>query len=162
MNAKIAVRDAYLHAIEIEKLGSALYAKLEEKSNQAILKKIFSKLKDAENAHIKKFQELYQLLENEANIKGITLSGGGGETEELKDKVFNRVQSLQQIMAAKSPYELLNQLVNLELDVINYYTHIQHFILPKEQEFLIKIINEEKDHVKELIEERNRFKKSAF
>lgn len=32
MNAKIAVRDAFLHAIEIEKLGSALYVKLEKKA----------------------------------------------------------------------------------------------------------------------------------
>ena len=162
MNTKVAVKDAFLHAIEIEKLGAALYGKLEEKSSQDSLKKIFNKLKKAETFHIEKFQQLYQLLESEANERGISLTGGGNETEILKDKVFNRVQSLQQLINAQSPYELLNHLVNLELDVINYYTHLQHFILPKEQQFLMKIINEEKDHVKELIRERNRFKKSSM
>lgn len=161
MSDKIAVKDAFLHAIEIEKLGAGLYAKLETKVTNPILKKIFSELKVAETEHIESFKKLYASLIDEAAAKGITLSGGGNETEVLKDKVFNRIQTIQNITSSGSPHELLNNLVNIELEVINYYTHLKHFILSKEQDLLSTIINAEKEHVKMLIRERERFKKTS-
>lgn len=160
MTNKIGIKEIIELAIKIEIMGEAVYRKLEQMLKQEGLKNLFKMLADEELEHHKIFLKMKDDLSNQAGEKNLTLNEIISGSKILDDKIFNRAETIQKLTHAHSPFEILNSCVEVELEVIRYYTHLQNFMPSKEQDLLSPIINGEKGHVKALIKEREKYKKA--
>jgi len=142
-------------AIQIEISGEEIYKKLESIAPSDNLKLLFKTLSSQEREHKEfflKMKETFSSLAQEKKIERIL------PLDIFKDKIFNRIDVLKKLMGPKSIYELLDACVENELEVIKYYTHLQNFLSTKDQSYMTSVINEEKNHVKYLLNERNKYK----
>ncbi len=160
MTNKIGIKEIIEQAIKIEIMGEAVYRKLEQMFKQEGLKNLFKMLADEELEHYQFFLKMKEDLSGQAYAQNLTLMEVISGSKILDDKIFNRSEIIQKLTHAHSPYEILNSSVEVELEVIHYYTHLQHFMPSKEQDLLSPIINSEKGHVKALIQEREKYKKT--
>lgn len=159
MTSKIGIKEVIDQAIKIEIIGEKIYHHLANTYKSENFRPLFKKLAEDECNHHKFFKNMNEELIEKYFQKKIEMSDIASNSKMLNDKIFNRAETLLKLTQVQSPYELLNQCVEIELEVIQYFTRLRNFMIPKEQDSLTPIINEEKNHVKLLIGERDKYQK---
>ncbi|MEO0087056.1 MAG: ferritin family protein [candidate division WOR-3 bacterium] len=139
-------------AIQIEKSGYQFYSKSKEKTKAEKLKQLFDFLAGEELRHMEAFNEIKNRLkttpytlpfdweEVKLYLKVITDSHFfSGE-----DKVLNLMER------AKNEKELIDLAIAFEKETLLFYYEILNLVAQEETPVVLKLINEEKAHIKKL------------
>ncbi len=156
---KYNVDEMLAHAMDIEQAGHKFYALLAERLENPQLKKIFALLSRQEVEHGKVYQQLRDQIpaapggtpdqENEFDFK---------KHEMLEDRIFNRLEVVRKTPQLKTLGDALAFLIDIEIDVVDYFENIRKLVNLQGQLVMERIINEEKSHVKQLVNLRTQYK----
>lgn len=138
-------------ALGIERNGAAFYQALAEKSQNKQAKAIYGHLADEEIKHLNTFQGMlgtvgkYQPPEAYAEeytryLKSLADSSVFASVNQAREKAEKTTSESQALDIG----------IQAEKDSILFYTEIQNFTKPAEQKVILKIIDEEKDHLRQL------------
>lgn len=75
----------------------------------------------------------------------------------LEDRIFNRLDVVQKTPKIKTLGDALAFMIDTEIDVVDYFENARKLINPQGQVMMQKIINEEKLHVKQLLDLRKHY-----
>ena len=111
------------------------------------LAKLFARLRDWEDEHIKKFQEIRDHVSKAQNTESYP-----GETEgymkALIDSELYDVMTPEAFAAkVKSPADALDMGIRFEKDAILFFNELSHFVDDKSKEITGKLIEEEQQHM---------------
>lgn len=139
-------------AIQIEKSGHQFYLKSKEKTNKEKIKELFDFLANEEIKHM----EIFDRIKNRLNKTPYTLPYDWEEAKLYlkvitdshffsgEDKVLNLMEK------AKDEKELIDLAIAFEKETLLFYYEILNLVIEEEKPVVIRLINEEKNHIKKL------------
>jgi len=138
-------------AINIERNGVAFYETLADKTQNKDAKAIYDYLASEEMKHLSTFQDIlnaldqYQPPEDYAEEYMLYLKSL------VDSSVFSNVTEAQQkAEKISSEIEALDIGIQAEKDSILFYIEMQNFVRQPDQKIVLKIIDEEKAHLRQL------------
>jgi len=180
---KYMVEDILKHSMEIEEAGQKFYALLADRLNNAKLKNIFSIMARQETGHYSFYKKLCEQLTvtpeapvtpeaavtPEAEVTAVTPGTPEippSDTELfdykkhqlLEDRIFNRLDVVRKTPKINNLGDALSFMIDIEMDVVDYFENTRKLVNPQGQAMMNKIINEEKSHVKQLVDLRQQYK----
>lgn len=139
-------------AVQIEKSGYQFYLKAKEKAKEEKLKELFDFLANEELRHMETFNGIknklkttpytlpYDWEEAKLYLKAITES----RFFVGPDKIINLMEE------TKNEKELINLAILFEKETLLFYYEILNLVAGEETPTVLKLINEEKNHIKKL------------
>lgn len=160
---KYKVDEILGHAMEIEEAGQKFYAMLAERLDDSQLKKIFSIMSTQEVGHYEVYKRLReQLPETPVDSKTQADPFDYMKNEMLKDRIFNRLDVVRKTPGINNLGDALAFMIDVEMNVVDYFENIRKLVSPEEQPVMVRIINEEKTHVKQLTDLRKQYKAAVL
>ena len=143
--------------IEKEKKRRDFYARVAEAFSQKEMKDLFTRLRDWEDTHIKKFSEIRN------NLKEMEDAYPGELNDYIKalvdDKLYKEVSPSQFGNNVKSPVVAVQYGIGFEKDAILFFREVLPFTESANRDAIQKLIDEEKQHIIYLVELKNKLKK---
>ncbi|PKN17287.1 MAG: hypothetical protein CVU71_17305 [Deltaproteobacteria bacterium HGW-Deltaproteobacteria-6] len=80
----------------------------------------------------------------------------------LEDRIFNRLDVVRKTPKIQTLGDALVFMIDIEMDVVDYFENARKLVNLQGQAMMGKIINEEKSHVKQLLDFRQHYKTTAL
>jgi len=133
--------------IEKERKRRDFYGYVAEKFEAKDMKELFSKLRDWEETHIKKFSEIKASLEESE----ATESFAGEFAEYMKaavnDLLYNQVSAKWFAENIRTPLSAIQYGIGFEKDAILFFYELLKYMLPYHKDKVAELIEEEKKHL---------------
>ncbi len=158
--AKYTAREIFQHVLNIEDAGEKFYNALAAGIDHEPLKKVFLHMAGQEGRHRETYRAFMEAVgDGPAEKRSEAADGSFDERqyEELKDKIFNRMESIKKIARLKTLGDALNYMIDIECAAVDLFEQLQHLVNQAERPQITRIINEERSHVKQLVDLRQRF-----
>ena len=146
-------------AVGIERNGVAYYDSLAQLSTDQELKQTYGFLADMERHHVEVFQKLRSETRSGAVVPQLDEAEYGSYLQALIDSYVFTDDQVARDMAkrAAGPAEALQIALGAEKDSILFYTEMRDLVPQREKEAVSGIIKEERKHVRELSELKQRY-----
>lgn len=133
--------------IEKEKKRRDFYALVAKKFDDKDMKELFSRLRDWEEAHIKKFTEIRNSIEESETIESYS-----GELETymkslVDDKLYREVSGGAFGKSVKTPIQAIRYGMGFEKDAILFFVELLKYTTPVHTGKIVELVNEEKKHL---------------
>jgi rubrerythrin len=156
---KYRASDIFKHAMEIENAGHKLYAGLSEMMDDPKIKKIFQVMAEQEIKHY----DTYNSLMANASLAGENHPSAdegfdGVKYDLLQDRIFNRLEVVRHVAKLSTLGDVLNYMIDIEIDAVDLFENLRHLLNKADHAQINKIINEERSHVKQLVDLRKQYK----
>ncbi len=156
---KLNVGKILEHALDIEETGQKFYAMLADRLDDPQLKKIFSIMSRQEVGH----SEIYKKMRDDLPEAPAPKAAADGDfdfkkNEMLEDRIFNRLEIVRKAPKLYTLGDALALMIEIEISVVDYFENIRRLVRLQDQPLMEKIINEEKTHVKQLVDLRTHYK----
>ncbi|MEE9910926.1 MAG: ferritin family protein [Deltaproteobacteria bacterium] len=157
--SKYPVEKILKHAMEIEEAGQKFYAMLAERLDDAPLKKIFTVMSRQETGHYEVYKQLHDQLPAVPEAPAPDAEPFDYKKHELlEDRIFNRLDVVRKTARINTLGDALVFMIDTEMDVVDYFENARRLVNLQGQDLMEKIINEEKTHVKQLVDLRHHYK----
>ncbi len=157
--AKYTAENILKHAMEIEESGQKFYTMLAERLDDARLKKIFSVMARQEIGHYEVYKKMReQQLATPDVVQPEAEPFDYKKHQLLEDRIFNRLDVVRKTPKINNLGDALVFLIDTEMDVVDYFENARKLVNLQGQALMEKIINEEKSHVKQLVDLRQQYK----
>ena len=145
--------------IEKEKKRRDFYALVAKKFKDKAMNSLFSRLRDWEEEHVKKFTE----IRDEVKEYEITESYQGELEAYMKamvdDKLYREVSPASFAKNIKTPLAAIRYSIGFEKDAILFFNELLQYMAAHDKDKIQKLINEEKQHIIYLTELKRKFEK---
>lgn len=151
--------ELYDVAVGIERNGVAYYESLAQLAADQGLKQIYTGLAKMERHHV----EVFQAMRAGAGVETLVPQADEGEygryLQALIDSSVFTSDAVARDMAKKAsgPAEALQLALGAEKDSILFYTEMRDLVPQRERDAVTRIITEERAHVRELSELKQRY-----
>jgi len=143
--------------IEKEKKRRDFYAKAADFfADKHMMKELFSRLRDWEVEHVKKFTEIGEQIHDLPSTESYS-----GELEEyintlVDDKLYNDVSDVEFTKNVKDPMTAIQFGIGFEKDAILLFVELQKYAEPGSGKVIEQLIKEEKQHIVYLMQLRDK------
>lgn len=145
-------------ALGIEKNGAAFYNALAEKARDESARAIYERLAAEEIKHQKTFQAMLDAVGSYQPPEGYSQDYARYLKSLVDSSVFTSVSQAQQRAAqASSPAQALDIGIQAEKDSILFYTEMQNLVKPADRQLVLRIIDEEREHLNRLAQLKQDF-----
>ncbi len=157
--AVFTASELYDIAVGIERNGEAYYDSLAQMATDQGLKQTYSFLADMERHHVHVFQKLRAAAGTGPVVPEVDEAQYGAYLQALiNSSVFTDDQVARDMAKrAAGPAEALQIALGAEKDSILFYTEMRELVPQKEREAVSQIIQEERKHVRDLSELKQRY-----
>lgn len=143
--------------IEKEKARRDFYAQVAEHFGDEEIKQLFTRLRDWENGHIKKFEAVRGRLSEPQLVESFP-----GELEAymdalVDDKLYSEVTADSFPEHVKTPVEAIQYGIGFEKDAILLFTELMSRVQEADKSIIQDLIAEERTHVVHLIKLRKKY-----
>jgi rubrerythrin len=140
-------------AMGIERNGMAFYQALADKTGKRDVKDIYTYLAGEEKKHLDTFQGMSDSL-GQAKLPETYTEEYMLYLKSLVDSaVFSNVtEARQKANKVSNEVEALDTGIRAEKDSILFYTELQHLVRERDRKVVLKILDEEKNHLRQLSE----------
>ena len=155
MGLMLSSEEVFSLAMEIEKSGHAYYTTIAESAGFQEVSELFTFLAEQEIAHYRYFEELKRLAPE--------LVVDAEEWEQASEYIRATTESrffvgedraIQLAKSAKTALEAVDYAIGFEKDTLLYFFELHNVSPPESKESAMKIVEEEKRHVKMLSRKR--------
>jgi len=147
------------HAMDIEEVGQKFYAMLSEKVADPELKKIFTLMSRQETVHKEIFSKMREQLPPSSVDKSMDAEQFDLNAHELiADKIFNRMEIVRKTQNIYTLGDALALMIDIEISGVDYYENFRKLVRLQDQAIMERVINEEKTHVRRLVDLRTQYK----
>lgn len=143
-------------AIKIEEMGYTFYQKVVELEVMDYLKPLLSKLANDEVNHKKTFENLILKLKV-SNLASLKVTDSFVKNlEKLEAEIFDSNLIERTVKSFTKATDVINFAISREEITIKYFSDIRPFLEPNNKLAIESIINEEKEHLKSLLDIRKK------
>lgn len=156
---KYAVDKILEHALTLEEAGHKFYALLAERLDDPALKKIFSVMSHQEIGHAAVYKKMREEISAAPAPKNDDARPFDLKKHEmLEDKIFNRLEVVRKAQKLYTLGDALALMIDIEMNVVDYFENVRRLVRLQDQPKMEQIINEEKSHVRQLVDLRTQYK----
>ncbi|UCC95919.1 MAG: ferritin family protein [Candidatus Omnitrophota bacterium] len=142
--------------IEKEKKRRDFYGLVAEKFENKDLKELFTKLKEWEELHIKKFTEIRGKVKDEEPVESYEGELATYMQVLVDDKLYAEVMPDNFSDNVKSPLRAIQYSIGFEKDAILFFNELLPYTSARNKDLIIELTKEEKKHIVYLHELRSR------
>ncbi|MFH1622363.1 MAG: ferritin family protein [Candidatus Omnitrophota bacterium] len=133
--------------IEKEKMRKEFYARVAEKFSDKDIKELFTKLRDWEDTHIKKFTEIREKLSQSE-----TTGSYPGEMNDyikslMDDTLYKEISPEQFSNRVTTPVSAVQYGIGFEKDAILFFNEFINTVSDNDKKIIKQLIEEEKSHI---------------
>lgn len=143
--------------IEKEKKRRDFYGRVSEYFKEDDMKKLFSRLRDWEGEHIKKFNAIRDTVKIDESQE----SYEGELAEYMKalvdDELYSQVSAKEFSKNVKTPRSAIQYGIGFEKDAILFFNELLKYMEPVHTEKVLTLIDEEKKHIVYLSQLRQKY-----
>jgi len=158
MSSVLKIVDVVEIGIEKEKARQAFYDQVAGSFDDPDMKDLFTKLRDWEAGHVVKFQSIRDDLKQSTTHESYPGEASAYIKALVDDALYQQVQAESFAQYVKSPIEAINYGIGFEKDAILLFQELLQFVQSKNKEAIMKLIEEERHHIVQLIKIKNKFK----
>ena len=133
--------------IEKEKKRRDFYGLTAERFSDKNMKELFTRLRDWEDSHIKKFTEIRDSIKDIRETEGYEGELDSYMQALLDDKLYNDVSPAKFSVHVKTPLDAIAYGIGFEKDAIIFFNEIINYTVDSRKEVVKKLIEEEKQHI---------------
>ncbi len=133
--------------IEKEKKRRDFYGLVAERFSDKNMKELFTKLRDWEDAHIKKFTEIRGSIKNIRETENYEGELNSYMQALLDDKLYKDVSPAKFSANVKTPLDAISYGIGFEKDAIIFFNEIVNYTVDARKDVIKKLIEEEKQHI---------------
>ncbi|MEK6733074.1 MAG: ferritin family protein [Candidatus Omnitrophota bacterium] len=133
--------------IEKEKKRRDFYGLCAEKFSQKEMKELFAKLRDWEETHIKKFNEIRSFIKDPKETEAYEGELNSYMQALLDDKLYKDVSPAKFSANVKTPLDAIFYGIGFEKDAIMFFNEIVNYTVDSRKEIIRQLIGEEKQHI---------------
>ena len=147
--------------VDKEKAREAFYDRVATHFDDPEMKSLFSKLRDWESAHVKKFNSILDSMEEKETVESYPGEMSLYIRALVDDALYKQVSSDQFHNHIKTPIDAINYGIGFEKDAILLFQELMGFVQSKNKDIILKLIEEERHHIVYLIKLKQQLKESA-
>lgn len=133
--------------IEKEKKRRDFYGMCAEEFDHKEMKDLFTKLRDWEETHIKKFSGIRDSIKEPRETEGYEGEMNSYMQALLDDKLYNDVSPAKFSANVKTPLDAISYGIGFEKDSIIFFNEIMNYTVDARKEIVKELIKEEKQHI---------------
>lgn len=133
--------------IEKEKKRRDFYGLVAERFSDKNMKELFTKLRDWEDAHIKKFTEIRGSIKDIRETENYEGELNSYMQALLDDKLYKDVSPAKFSANVKTPLDAISYGIGFEKDAIIFFNEIVNYAVDARKDVIKKLIEEEKQHI---------------
>jgi rubrerythrin len=133
--------------IEKEKKRRDFYGLVAKKFSEKDMFELFSRLRDWEEEHIKKFSEIRDSIKDIKETENYEGEFNSYMQALLDDKLYSEVSPENFRANVKTPIDALSYGIGFEKDAIIFFNEIINFTVDTRKDIIKKLIEEEKQHI---------------
>lgn len=133
--------------IEKEKKRRDFYGMCAEEFDHKEMKDLFTKLRDWEETHIKKFSGIRDSIKELRETEGYEGEMNSYMQALLDDKLYNDVSPAKFSANVKTPLDAISYGIGFEKDSIIFFNEIMNYTVDARKEIVKELIKEEKQHI---------------
>ena len=138
--------------VEKEKKRRDFYARVAKLFKEGELNRLFSQLRDWEEVHVAKFTEIQNSLKEESSAQSYEGELKSYMDSFIDDRLYRDVSAEEFSKRIKTPIDAVNHGIEFEKDAILFFTGIMPYITGANKEVILKLIDEERQHIIYLVE----------
>lgn len=142
-------------AVWLEKHGREFYERAAAGSQDQEVKELFEALAAEEGRHCAIYTDLYEMFTGKS-AEGEELLGEYGHFIKL---LINEIAQALDFEGAQTPEQLVEKALQFEKNTLIYFSEVKPLFRGKAGALIEAVCNEEKRHIQQLIEYRNRLRK---
>jgi len=142
-------------AVWLEKHGRTFYEKAAADSQAPEIRQLFEALAAEENKHCAIYTDLYELFTGKS-AEGEELLGEYGRFIQL---LINEIAQALDFEGVQTPEQLIESALQFEKNTLIYFSEVKPLFRGKAGALIEAVCNEEKRHIQQLIEFRNKLRK---
>jgi len=143
--------------IEKEQKRRDFYAYTAEKFKEKDMKELFSRLRDWEDTHIKKFTEIRNTLDESETTESFKGEFAAYVKVTVDDILYKQVSAEWFAKNVREPLTAIHYGIGFEKDAILFFNELLKFMTPYHKEKVEELINEEKKHLLYLTELKQKY-----
>ncbi|MDD5437130.1 MAG: ferritin family protein [Candidatus Omnitrophica bacterium] len=143
--------------IEKERKRRDFYGYVADKFKEKDLKELFSRLRDWEDTHIKKFSEIRSTLEESETTEFYKGEFADYVKATVDDLLYNQVSAEWFSKNVRSPLAAIQYGIGFEKDAILFFNELLKYMSPHHTEKVRELIDEEKKHLVYLTELKQKY-----
>ena len=140
-----------------EKKRRDFYGLVATTFKQKEMKDLFTRLRDWEDEHIKKFAAIRDTVEESEVVESYQGELGAYMKALVDDMLYEQVTAAEFSKNVKTPLSAILYGIGFEKDAILFFQELLRYMTPHHQEKIVELINEEKKHVIYLTELKRKF-----
>ena len=157
MQNVLKVVDVVNIGIEKEKARRDFYGQVAQHFDDAEMKDLFTRLRDWEEGHVRKFQKVRDSLDEPGTVESYP-----GEMEAymralVDDKLYNDVSADSFGDTIKTPVDAIQTGIGFEKDAILIFMELAGMVQSRNKEVIMDLIAEERQHIVHLIKLRKKY-----
>ena len=133
--------------IEKEKKRRDFYAQVAERFADKDIKELFTKLKNWEEMHIKRFSEIRDNMKESGGTDSYPGELRAYADALLDDTLYKAVTPHAFSRTITTPLSAVQHGIGFEKDAILFFSEFQPYLLDHDREIVQQLINEEKQHI---------------
>lgn len=133
--------------IEKEKKRRDFYGLVAERFSGKDMKELFTKLRDWEDEHAKKFTEIRGSIKEARETEFYEGELNSYMQALLDDKLYNDVSPANFSVSVKTPLNAISYGIGFEKDAIIFFNEIMNYTIDSRKDVIKKLIEEEKQHI---------------
>lgn len=133
--------------IEKEKKRRDFYGMCAVEFDNKEMKDLFTKLRDWEETHIKKFSGIKDSIKEPRETEGYEGELNSYMQALLDDKLYNDVSPAKFSANVKTPLDAISYGIGFEKDSIIFFNEIMNYTVDTRKEVVKELIKEEKQHI---------------
>ena len=137
--------------IEKEKKRRDFYSLCAEKLDNKSVKELFTKLRDWEETHVKKFKAIRDFIKESRETEAYEGELNSYMQALLDDKLYNDVSPAKFSSNVKAPSDAISYGIGFEKDSIIFFNEIINYTVDSRKEVINKLIEEEKQNIVYLV-----------
>lgn len=142
--------------IEKEKKRRDFYALAADNFSEKKLKDLFSRLKNWEETHIKKFSEIRNSIDEQETKESYPGELGAYMKAYIDDALYREITPEKFKQRIPSPFSAIEYAIGFEKDAILFFNELLPYVSSPNKEAIQQLIDEEKKHIVFLVEQRNK------
>lgn len=133
--------------IEKEKKRRDFYGLTAERFSDKNMKELFTRLRDWEDSHIKKFTEIRDSIKDIRETEAYEGELDSYMQALLDDKLYSEVTPAKFSTHVKTPLDAIAYGIGFEKDAIIFFNEIINYTVDSRKDAVKKLIEEEKQHI---------------
>jgi len=133
--------------IEKEKARRDFYDLVSKQFQEKELKDLFTRLRDWEDEHIKKFNEIRDTLNEPDSAESFPGEATSYVKTLVDDMLYKQVSAEQFSNNVKTPLSAIEYGIGFEKDAILFFVELATYAVSSKKEVIQKLVDEEKQHI---------------